>query len=375
MHLKYRFELEYMETVSIEEATAKRTFHSLDGLRGIAALCVVLLHYGMYVKPLSIGSGYLAVDLFFGLSGFVIGYAYHNRLKDSISPIRFFVLRFVRLYPMYLFGTMIFIITPMVGLALHISRNWTWSTLTFSALPALVMLPGPDQDGGWNLLYPLNYPAWSLIFELIANVVYATLLWTKSWRLGRILVAAAGVGCVVAACSYGNIDSGPSWAGLWIGLARVGFSFGIGIWIFHLHRSGRLPLLKVPPILVMALVAVVLAAAPPVGIRALYDLTCIIVVFPICIIACIGREPKAGLGIFSALGLISYPLYTIHLPSSYVLSRMCDHIFRTDATQHTPWIGGGMILFLGAASLLLAKYYDPWARDLLSHRVLSRQNH
>jgi peptidoglycan/LPS O-acetylase OafA/YrhL len=89
-----------MQGISLDQATAHRNFHALDGLRGVAAICVVMLHYGAYVSPLSVGSGYLAVDLFFCLSGFVIAYAYRQRLMTSISPGRFFVMRFVRIYPL-----------------------------------------------------------------------------------------------------------------------------------------------------------------------------------------------------------------------------------------------------------------------------------
>src|ERR1700753_3283915 len=91
-------------------ALIKRHFHLLDGLRGVAALCVVLFHFmevviSDYSKNF-IGHGFLAVDFFFCLSGFVIGYAYDDRIKE-IGVLKFFKQRLIRLHPLVVFGSVL----------------------------------------------------------------------------------------------------------------------------------------------------------------------------------------------------------------------------------------------------------------------------
>lgn len=86
-------------------ATARRTFHTLDGLRGVAAGTVLIYHFPSLWSPASAPSAYLAVDLFFLMSGFVIEHAYGQRLATGLGVRRFLLLRLIRLYPLYLVGT------------------------------------------------------------------------------------------------------------------------------------------------------------------------------------------------------------------------------------------------------------------------------
>ena len=99
----------YEHTARQPEAAvpAKKVFRLLDGLRGIAALVVVLLHIPQFIKDDTFPEGYLAVDLFFVISGVVIRQAYEHRLESELSVWRFAWLRIVRLYPLYMLGAMI----------------------------------------------------------------------------------------------------------------------------------------------------------------------------------------------------------------------------------------------------------------------------
>ena len=89
---------------------SKPRYEILDGLRGVAAMIVVAFHlFETYSKgPLSqiLNHGYLAVDFFFVLSGFVIGYAYDDRW-DKMTTWGFFKRRLVRLHPMVIMGTVL----------------------------------------------------------------------------------------------------------------------------------------------------------------------------------------------------------------------------------------------------------------------------
>jgi peptidoglycan/LPS O-acetylase OafA/YrhL len=84
----------------------REKFIFLDGLRGVAAMSVGILHAGqIFNVDIIPRHGYLAVDFFFCLSGFVIAYAYEERLFGQHSWGRFALLRVIRLYPMIVVGT------------------------------------------------------------------------------------------------------------------------------------------------------------------------------------------------------------------------------------------------------------------------------
>ena len=89
---------------------SKPRYEILDGLRGVAALMVVLFHiFETYSKGPAfqiVNHGYLAVDFFFVLSGFVVGYAYDDRW-DRMSTWGFFKRRLTRLHPMVIAGTLV----------------------------------------------------------------------------------------------------------------------------------------------------------------------------------------------------------------------------------------------------------------------------
>ena len=146
----------------------KHKFHTLDGLRGIAALAVVSLHTKDVMGGLPFPRAYLAVDLFFIMSGIVIAYAYDRRLAGEMTARQFMLARLVRLYPLYILGTVIFTAGIAIGLASGIPFElWNGDKLLWAALPAFFMLPSYAE--GFSTLYPLNGPTWSLMLDLCVN--------------------------------------------------------------------------------------------------------------------------------------------------------------------------------------------------------------
>ena len=100
-----------MSTISAAAfADTKPHYDILDGLRGIAALTVVWFHifeaFATSHLDQRINHGYLAVDFFFILSGFVIGYAYDDRWK-KMTVTEFLKRRLIRLHPMVVIGAVI----------------------------------------------------------------------------------------------------------------------------------------------------------------------------------------------------------------------------------------------------------------------------
>ncbi|MGZ8408081.1 MAG: acyltransferase family protein, partial [Caulobacteraceae bacterium] len=152
--------------------TEKRTFAALDGVRGVAALAVMLFHTGTWpVIGRMFPSAYLAVDLFFALSGFVVAHAYGARMANGMGVRAFLRARFVRLWPLFALGM-------AVGLSAYVIRSLRfdefdlWALTKSFALQAS-FLPDLSTRTTDGRMFPMNGPAWSLFFELAVNVVFA----------------------------------------------------------------------------------------------------------------------------------------------------------------------------------------------------------
>ena len=163
-----------MNTIKTNTTTlqTKQHFEILDGLRGIAAFAVVIFHFmeWVFTDPTKnfIGHGFLAVDFFFCLSGFVIGYAYDNRISN-IGIFNFFIARIIRLHPLVIAGSVLgllaFLFDPFGG---HLELYSTGKIIvTFVCSIFLIPLP-IIADRGFNL-FSFNAPAWSLFWEYLAN--------------------------------------------------------------------------------------------------------------------------------------------------------------------------------------------------------------
>jgi peptidoglycan/LPS O-acetylase OafA/YrhL len=182
-------------------------FHSLNLLRGLAALAVVLFHaspiFGRQMAP----SGYLAVDLFFILSGFVIAHVYDPRFAAGLTARSFILARMARFWPLFALGTVIGagwtllenVVSPPA--ALSISETLGISALSLLYIPRIT---GAD-------LFPLNVPAWSLFFELIVNAAFA--IFFAASRTRWLLVVIAVAGAVVACLAIADRFDAQSWGG------------------------------------------------------------------------------------------------------------------------------------------------------------------
>lgn len=162
--------------------TTKPHYPILDGLRGVAAIMVVFYHIfeAFATSPIDqiVNHGYLAVDFFFLLSGFVIAYAYDDRW-ERMSVKDFFRRRLIRLHPMLVMGAVI------GGLMFYTQGCEFWQVGTVSLGSLLVavlmntlLIPATPriEVRGIGEMYPLNGPTWSLFFEYIANILYALVL-------------------------------------------------------------------------------------------------------------------------------------------------------------------------------------------------------
>ena len=269
----------------------KGRFATLDGLRGVAAILVMFYHAGPK-SPVAMPGGYLAVDLFFALSGFVLALAYEPRLRAGLSLKDFTVNRIVRIYPMLLVGA-------AIGAAL---------------LPAhagmLVMVPNFESP---TLLFPANPPMWSLLFELLINLAFAVL----ALRIGPrgllwILATSGAVLCYAAFESGQALNVGAFWSGAVFGAARTVFSFTLGVGLYRLRD--RLQLRRRATWQAWLLFPVLLGALmfTPTN-RAWWDLACVFMILPALLwLGTLWEVPSGKLA--EGLGDLSYPLYCIHAP-------------------------------------------------------------
>lgn len=352
----------------------RHIFHTLNGLRGIAAIAVVAGHYGAFFAPLSVGSGWLAVDLFFVISGFVIGHIYDQRLKLNLSLPHFMAHRLIRLYPLYLLGTLIGLGVTGLGFLIHIAHGWTPTLVGISMISSLLMLPVPpnsligDTVGPFRLspLYPLNGPAWSLFFELLINIAYAAALRFRRDALLPIAMTLSAGALVTIVIFRGTIMEGFLWDGFHVGLTRVTYSFVAGVLISRAHAAGKLFHFRVPPILCLVAVGVLLVFTPGNGLqRQGYDAACVLVIFPAIVSVAVGLEPLKTVPLYEFLGETSYPLYIIHIPLLYIFN-FCINRF---LPHGEPWSGFLIVATLLLLSWILARTYDPKARAALGKIV------
>jgi peptidoglycan/LPS O-acetylase OafA/YrhL len=331
-------------------------FSTLDGLRGVAALCVVLFHGRDWFGPAGVSRGYLAVDLFFVLSGLVIAASYEAQLESgALTAVRFVKVRLIRLYPLYLLGLCLGLATPVLSLILkgRIIHEYApaWSALP----PALFMLPSPFSASAVSQLFPLNGPAWSLFFEIFINFAYV--LTRRLWSVGGIVVAMA-VAATFLLLSPDQGDGGWNWGTIGYGFARVFYSFPAGVLIYRLYAGGwRAPALSGWAI--VALFPLSLLLPDGWGVR----LT-VLAVFPLIVALGTGATCNGwSRWLFAHAGALSYALYAIHIPAME-LTR--EAIVKLRLSPPPLEVGAAFLILIVPACVLIDRSYDAPVRRSLS---------
>ena len=284
-------------------------FATLDAMRGVAAIAVAAMHWSKIDDLGWLPSAYLAVDLFFVLSGFVIALAYDNRLASGLAARQFMTVRVIRLYPLYALGTALAALLVVSG----IDADWSRGGFALALGSGAVMLPALPHDD-FGTLYPLNDPAWTLMFELLANAAFAV---GHRWLSTRVLtgwVATAALVLLVVVLDEGSMERGWAWEGVAVGLARVMFAFPAGVLLCRWYRAGRLPDWHVPPLLIVAAMAAVLALPAHATGDALRDVGIAALLWPLLVVAGVGAPLRRAAVVGGWLGRISYPLYAVHGP-------------------------------------------------------------
>jgi len=233
---------------------------SLDGLRGVAAILVVLFHENYWFSQTGlVPKAYLAVDFFFCLSGFIIAYSYSEHLiSGQLSFLKFSAIRLVRLYPLYLLGTVLGLLRLSVQIAIGHPAAPSISNFLVCVVTALLFLPSTSPR---SELYPANSLAWSLGFELAVNLAYAAVLPYLTPRRSAIITSACCLTFTALVFVKGSAEMGPFWIDFAGATFRTLASFSIGVTVFNFRNR---IMMRAPPIILMIVLAMFLAA-PVVG--------------------------------------------------------------------------------------------------------------
>jgi peptidoglycan/LPS O-acetylase OafA/YrhL len=295
------------------EMTAKR-FLGLDGLRGVCALTVLFFHCNdVFHKGMFFAHGYLAVDVFFILSGFVIALTYEEKLRSGGQEGRFLAKRVQKLFPTYWLGAClnigILLWLACAGLVLR-EDSW-WMIWLFIPVTTLLLLPDYITPDG--LLYPtMNNVAWSLFSEWIAYLGYAfnACRWKTS---GLLALAICGWGVMTVAGYYTDVAwcIGSSRETLLLGVIRCISGFAAGVVIYRVHDHplfGRLPVISTRILLTLWLG---IAVVPTYTAMPTFDAITVVILCPILVCLLIRSEHTAP-AFCRQLGALSYPLYVVH---------------------------------------------------------------
>lgn len=351
----------------MRQSTTDSRYATLDGLRGAAAMVVVFVHFpALYHLP-KIEHGYLAVDLFFAMSGFVIANAYDRKLSaGELNWQRYLVLRLFRLYPLYCAGLAL----GVVALAYRLPAS-DWHEIASAVPTSLLMMPshaplralypGPVE---YDFIYPLDFPAWSLFFELVASLAYGLFFRHLTTRLLIFIMCASGISLGIAAYRWG-IDNGVEWPRFYVGFARLGYAFPAGLLLYRLHRPARRRG-SLSAIVIVALTIGLLFMPWSTLHHPAVDLLIALVALPAIVWAACRVEPPARLlPLFAFSGAISYAIYVLHAPFAFIVQDLAS---RSHFLQHPSGVSA-VILLPGIVLLTWCadRYYDaPVRRALLA---------
>ena len=313
---------------------------------------------------------YLAVDLFFVMSGFVISVAYDEGLSSGkLSVADFLKVRAIRLYPLY-FLALVFSVFLTVNYAVHHGPAFGWAGLSVQILLGLMLIPSPIPGTG---LFPLNGPSWSIFFEAIANALYAKF---RSYLTNNVLLYAMAASALMLATFVfvkHNMDFGFNWKNGIGGFPRVIYSFAAGLLVYRIRKNLQFWKIFNNWMTALLLSLVMLLLGLPITLYAgVYDLIAVLFLFPALVLAATYVEPSPNAGlekIYALLGLTSYAIYIFQAPFIWAYS---DAFMTHGYVSMGPGLVGVVALF--SLSLLLDKFYDQPVRRWLRCKFLGVTN-
>ena len=359
-----------------------KSLPGLTGLRGLAALWVVLYHYcHLYLPALDaeclgglIAKGYLAVDLFFLLSGFVLAHVYSEAAeRKGFGFFRAFMrARVARIYPLHLVVLAAFVAMAFAVRGVHYYLDGSYSPLPLygpRSLEALVanvlMLQGVQAgDLSWN------YPAWSISVEFGAYLLFPFVigwLWRASGR--SLLVAAIVALAAIWTLAYvvgGDMNQWDGPTALWRCLPQ----FFLGCICYRVYRDDLVDPAGWAGCAMVATLALLYAGVSDVVVLTL---------FPLIILCTVGARgvPARVLNArpLVLLGEVSYSLYLIHGFVQHAATHALNalELDQTDFTVGQSWLAlAVMLLAVIVLSSASYRYFEKPMRRWLNQRTAAR---
>lgn len=342
------------DLILTSQKSDKGRYVTLDAMRGLAALAVAIFHLSNSLVP----AGYLAVDFFFVLSGFVLDHTYRHRFAAGLGVGEFMARRFARLWPLHLCG-LVLCFAWLAWLVGHDATDIGWGTLLSGFGANLLFLPSVvGRD-----ISPINPPAWSLLMEFGANALMALFAIRRSTRglvimlavMAVVLVADMTLTQAVTPFEGGTsvANMGYRWHDVHLGMVRTMFSFLFGM-VLARRLEGAAPRVSSRALGAMVMVPLLLLVPLTRWARFGFDLAFILIASPLLVLAGARLQLPARwqrAGVF--LGDLSYPLYAVHYFWTYPVI--------TYGYQHGWPVGLSLAVFLAVAlgcALICAKFVD-----------------
>ena len=354
------------KTINSKLLKTKPHFEILNGMRGLAAIVIVIFHFMEIIiadfSRIYIAHGFLAVDFFFVLSGFVIAYAYDNRIAD-MGLKTFIKLRLIRLQPLVVIGSILGLLTFLLDPYSNLYAIYGFQETAMLFITSLFMIPYPTVSERYFNLFNLNAPSWSLFWEYVANFVYATILFRASKKTLTTVALIGATALFYIGWQYGNILGGWSGGTFFHGLARISFSFSMGMLV---HRSGWIIKNKLGLIGMSALL--MLAFLTPYSELWNWIVEPIIVVFYFPLLVSLGAGASLSsrhYKINKLSGDISYPLYMTHYPFMWIFANYV--VAKEPSITELSWVIPISTILLIAFAYVVSELIDfPIRRSLKS---------
>lgn len=349
----------------------KPHFQILDGLRGLAAIAVVVFHF-MEIAITNyqqnfIAHGYLAVDFFFCLSGFVVSYAYDNRMAE-MSLMTFIKKRLIRLQPLVIIGSLLGLLTFYIDPFSNLPSAYSIKETGLIFLTSVFLVPYPVMSERYFNLFSLNAPCWSLFWEYVANIVYALFLFKTPKKTLILLVALAAIGLCYTSWSSSNLAGGWGGPNFFDGFARVSFSFLMGMLIYRSNWiiKNKLGLLGVGFLLMITFLI-------PYHNDWNWLVEPILVLFYLPLLVSLGAGATLAIKhqkINKLSGDISYPLYMTHYPFVWIF---LTYVIQEKPSAKELWMVIPVsIILLIAFSYWVFKYMDYPIRRSFTNKLKTK---
>ena len=291
-------------------------------MRGIAAISVMMFHYLLGSPYHLFEHGFYAVDFFFVLSGVVLTHSYATKIRGHMRFTQYLRVRMIRLYPFYAFGSILGVVSLLSYMASASIVGFHRVDYILSMICGALFLPYPNRGdipfvGDWTMsgaAFPLDIPAWSLFFEILASI--ALFLVIRNRINPRYVLGLSFVALVVVLLRYRTLNVGYSTGTFLAGVPRTAFWFFFGVAMYQIFIRSRGLRIALDPWMILAVTAIMFTIpTSPLAIRFASGGVICAILIPALIFFGLSVDARSERRhVFIWLGKISYGIYAIHLP-------------------------------------------------------------